>query len=406
VCEYFASKSLHSIFYVVKGGIHFPRLQYKEKKINTMSKTNMNRARWAAVFAGILLIASAHAYGAITVTSQGPMAQINTGGLPGSYVRDLGTLWNDGDPQSGAIFFCQSATTPYSILRATTTDGGLTWTSGVDTNLNNPSLASADERNPVIRDFDFNGNLTGFFGTRQGTYGGFGPNDVLFRGVSSDNGASWSGEALVSFGTGAFPGHTGLNGFIEVFKTSTGILRGYTAMNNTNDGYPNPSGTHRVESSDGGATWADMGNISLPGPGGTLNVVSANGPVFSFQDVDSGLQKMGWFLFGEGGGNRGVNLLISSDEGLSWTSGGFSFLDATIRSGDANFLSDSAVRLFYYRNTGTVPSDRQLWYEDFTLSGMSGIQPNNLTVPEPGTLTLLALGGLTGLAAVRIRRRT
>jgi hypothetical protein len=354
-----------------------------------------------AILAGLIVVATVAVSEAdITVTSQGAMTQINTAGLPGTHIRDFGTLWLENDPQSGTIFFVSSATSPFPIMRATTTDGGLTWTAGVDTDLDNPGLASADERNPVVRDFNLDGNLTGFFGTKQGVYGGgFGPNDVLFRAASSDNGASWSGEALVPFGAGAFPGHTGLNGFIEVFETSTGILRGYTAMNNIT-GSP-LSATHLVESSDGGATWIDVGNIQIPGPGGAFNVVSANGPVFWFDDVEIEQQRMGWFLYGEGGGNRGVNFLVSDDEGLSWTSGGFSFLDGTIRAGDALFLSDTEVRLFYYLNVGGAPSDRQLWYEDFTLSGMANIVPNNLTIPEPATALLLCLGGL---AAVTRRR--
>jgi len=359
-------------------------------KRSMIKELQMNR--FAMLLAGIALVVGAPAavQAGITVTSKGPMAQLNTAGLPGTHIRDLSTIWNASNGLEGTMFFCQSATTPLSIMRATTTDGGLTWTAGVDTALANPSTASGDERNPVVRDFARNGGLTGFFGTRQGVYSDY--NNVLFRAASANNGVSWTGEALVSFGTGAFPGHTGLNGFIEVFKTSTGILRGYVALNNLNDS-PS-SATHRVESSNGGATWTDMGSIAIPGPGDANNVVGANGPVFKFTDVESDQSKMGWFLYGEGTGNRGVNLLISSDEGLSWALGGFSFLDSALRSGDARFISDSEVRLFYYRNTGTIPSDRQLWYEDFRLSGMSSIQPNNLYVPEPATLVLLAAGGV------------
>ncbi len=346
----------------------------------------------------------------VTVVSNGAMAQINTAGLPDTTIRELSTLWEVGNPSNGVMFYAQSHANPLSIFRATTTDGGLSWTAGTDTNLNNPGLASPDERNPVVRDFAHNGSLVGFFGTKQGVYGGgYGPNDVLFRATSSNLGQAWSGETLVTFNAGAFPTHTGLNGFIEVFQTSGGVLRGYTAMNNIT-GTPS-SATHLVESTDNGLTWTDLGNIGIPGSAGTYNIVGANSPVFTFTDSSDGLTKMGWFVFGEGtSANRGVNFLISTDEGLTWASGGFSFSDGTIRSGDASFISDTTVRLFYYRNTGSVPSDRQLWYEDFTLGGMSNIQPNNLygdggtqAIPEPLTMAGLALG--IGSLATYLRRR-
>ncbi len=150
-------------------------------------------------------------------------------------------------------------------------------------------------------------------------------------------------------------------------------LRGYTAMNNIS-GSP-LSATRLVESNDGGATWSDLGNILIDGKD---NVVGANGPVFAFTDVDDAQTKLGWFMFGESA-HRGVHLMISTDEGLTWTAHpALSFANSTIRSGDANFISDSLVRLFYYRNTGTIPSDRQLWYQDFALAGMANISPNNL----------------------------
>lgn len=352
---------------------------------------------------------------AIVVSSLGPMQQIYSGAgngttEPGSHIREHCTLWNATDRSKGILFFAQTATSPYSIYRAETLDGGLNWTTGVDTNLVSPSVASPEERNPVIRDFDKNGLFTGLFGTKQGVYGGgFTYNDVLFHAASTDLGASWSGEALVTFNAGAFPGHTGLNGFVEVFKTSEGTLRGYTAMNNITG---NPlSATHIVESTDGGATWTDLGNIVL---GGINNVVGANGPVFSFVDTDDGQTKLGWFLFGESA-YRGVHLMISTNEGLSWTAhGALSLLDGTIRSGDANFLSDSLVRLFYHRNVGTIPSDRQLWYQDFALSGMTNIQPNNLyfesqqeIIPEPASAVVVSIGlwTLVGVSRWRALRR-
>lgn len=354
---------------------------------------------------GLVALASARSgFGAITVTSQGPMAQINGGGLPGTHIREHSTLWQQNDRNTGTIFYVDSST-GLVVTRATTTDAGLTWTAGVDTGLDTPvGAASTDERNPVVRDFDLDGNLTGFFGTKQGVYGGGNDADnVLFRAASTDNGASWSGEALTTFGGPADLGHTGMNGFIEVFEvpSSPGTLRAYTAMNNIT-GSP-LSATRLVESTDWGATWTDLGNILIDGKD---NVIGANGPVFSFNDDgDGGAEKMGWFMFGESA-HRGVHLMISTDEGLSWTAhAALSFLDATIRSGDANFLDDSTLRLFYYRNVAGSPSDRQLWYEDFTLSGMSNIMPNNLTVPEPASLTLASMGFL-GCVCLAVRRRS
>ena len=378
-------------------------------KRGNLAATAVLVAAFAAVCA-----ASQTARATIIVTSNGAMQQIYSGAgngttEPGTHVREHGTLWDANDPTKGIIFFTQSASSPRSIYRAETSDAGLNWTTGVDTNLANPSPASADERNPVVRDFDSDGNFTGFFGSLQGSGGGpYVPNQLLFTAASADTGASWSGESMVTFNTGAFPGHTGLNGFIEIFKTSSGNLRGYTAMNNIT-GSPS-SATHIVESTDGGATWTDLGNILIDGKN---NVIGANGPVFSFVDDDDGQTKMGWFMFGESA-HRGVHLMISTDEGLSWAAHtALSFSDSSIRSGDANFISDNLVRLFYYRNTGSLPSDRQLWYEDFTLSGMSNLQPNNLygagsVIPEPASIVLLALGGLAllFLGRLRLRRRS
>ena len=354
-------------------------------------------------------LAAAWAVGAtalagITVTSDGPMAQINTAGLPGTHMREHATLWQAGDPSTGLIVYVDSSSGKV-VTRATSADGGLNWTAGVDTGLTAPpGAASTDERNPVIRDFNQDGNLTGFFGTLQGSGGGsYLPDNLLFRATSTDAGASWSGESLVTFNSGAFPGQTGMNGFVEVFKTSTpGTLRGYTAMNKIIG-----SATHLVESTDGGASWTDLGTILI---GGKDNVIGANGPVFTFVDDDDSQTKMGWFMFGESA-HRGCYLMVSTDEGLNWGLDTTLFTDSTVRSGDANFLSDNKVRLFYYRNTGSIPSDRQLWYEDFKLGGMSHIVPNNLLggggpappIPEPGALGFVGLGVL-GL--VRRRRKS
>ena len=345
--------------------------------------------------AGLTVALSGVASAAITVTSNGPRAQINAAGLPGTHTREHSTLWLQGDPSTGTIFFVDSSSGKV-VKRATSADGGLTWTANVDTGLNAPAgAASTDERNPVVRDFNVDGNLTGFFGTTQGSGGAPYLNDrLLFRAASIDDGASWSGESMVTFSTGAFPSQTGMNGFIEVFKTSTpGKLRGYTAMNKIIG-----SATYIVESTDGGATWTDLGTILI---GGKNNIIGANSPVFWFTDDEDSQRKMGWFVFGEST-HRGNYLVTSTDEGLNWTLHTTLFTDSSVRSGDANFLSDSQVRLFYYRNTGSVPSDRQFWYEDFTLTGMSDIVPNNLTIPEPATMSLLALGGL---AMLKRRRR-
>jgi len=337
----------------------------------------------------------------ITVTSDGPMVQINTAGLPGTHIREHCTLWQTGDPSAGVMVYVDSSSGKV-MRRATTADGGLTWTAGVDTGLTAPvGAASTDERNPVVRDFDQDGTLTGFFGTLQGSSAPTTATSRLFRATSTDVGVSWSGESLLGFG-GADPnlGHTGTNGFIEAFETSGGGLRAYLAMNNIT-GTPS-SATRLIESADGGANWTDLGNILIDGKN---NVIGANGPVFTFVDDDDSQTKMGWLMFGESA-HRGCYLMVSTDEGLSWALHTTLFTDSTVRSGDANFLSDSKVRLFYYRNTGSVPSDRQLWYEDFTLSGMSGIEPNNLLgggappIAEPGTVGLIGLG-----LAVLVRRR-
>ncbi|HRR87595.1 MAG TPA: sialidase family protein, partial [Phycisphaerae bacterium] len=340
-----------------------------------------------SILAVAILVAAAPAgWAAITVTSNGPMQQINTAGIPGSYMREFSTIWESGNPNAGAIFYVDSASSPYTLYRASTTDGGLTWTAGQPAGLARPAgVASQNQQNPVIRDFNRDGNLTGFFGSVQGVSSGLPgyPNTLHYRAVSTATpgniGPTWSGETLISYNSGAFPGQTGLNGFIEVFETSSGTLRGYLAGNRTVN---LTSTTHLVESTDGGLTWQDMGLIQIPGPGTAFNTVGANGPVFWFTDDADGQRKMGWFCYGEGSNNRGVAFLISTDEGLSWTKQAsiFNLVDATIRSGDANFISDDTVRLFYYRNTGSVPSDRQLWYQDFTLTGMSGIVANNLTL--------------------------
>jgi len=344
--------------------------------------------------------------GAITVTSNAPWTQINSGGLPGTHIREHSTLWDENNANTGTMFYVDSSSGKV-VTRTTTTDGGLNWTAGVDTGLTTPpGAASTDERNPVVRDFNRDGNLTGFFGTLQGSPGGpYVPNKLLFTATSADNGASWSGESLVTFNAGAFPGQTGMNGFIEVFETSAGKLRGYTAMNKIIG-----SAAHIVESTDGGATWTDLGAIVI---GGKDNIIGANSPVFTFTDNDDGLTKMGWFVFGESA-HRGVHLVTSTDEGQSWGLHTTLLADSSVRSGDANFLSDTQLRLFYYRNTGSSPSNRQLWYEDYTLSGMSKIVPNNLTgsgggptpiIPEPATIAVWALLGLSWAALGVWRRR-
>lgn len=360
------------------------------------------------VLAAVVAIPTTQSRGE-SVSSLGAMQQINSSGLPGTHVGEFCTLWEIGDPTKGLLFYANPATSPTQVFRATTTDGGKTWSSGVSAGLQNPGSASLDVRNPVVRDFRHNGSFVGFFGTKQGVYGsGYGPNDVLFRGDSADEGQDWSGESLVLFDSGAFAGHTGLNGFVEVFETSTGLLRAYTAMNNA----VGARYTRLVESSDGGATWTDMGTIAVPGPGSVNNVVSANGPVFRYSDGSQ--TKLGWFVFGESNNNRGVNFLVSTDEGLTWTSGGFSIQDNTIRSGDANFIDDDTVRLFYYRNvSGGSPSDRQLWYQDFDLDGFHDIQPSNLyysgggaVIPEPSAMVAIVGMAVIGLAGWLWRRRT
>jgi hypothetical protein len=337
----------------------------------------------------VLLVISRTSFGTITVIPSGDMVQINAGGLPATQVGESSILWQFNNPMRGTLFYVNKVDPvdpTFRIFRATTTDGGKTWTPGVSTGLSNPSAISQDERNPVVRDLHQTGILTGFFGTKQGTFPPpFGPNEILFRAASDDNGITWPGSSLITFNSGAFPGHTGLNGFVEVFQTSSGILRGYVAMNNINDGQPYPSATHLVESSDDGATWFDIGNIQIPGPGGFFNVVGANGPVFTFKDSDNNQTKMGWFVFGDGPGNRGVRLLISSDEGLSWAPSGFVIQDSNMLSGDANFMSDSLVRLFYHRGANPDLSNQQFYYQDFTFTGMTDIQPNNIFVNQPPT---------------------
>ncbi len=176
----------------------------------------------------ITLTTGGTAFGTDSITvTPGSMLQINTSGLPGTHIREFSTIWDKNDPNKGAIFFVDSIADPAMVIRkATTTDGGLTWTVGAATGLFTPGGAAdlGQQRNPVVRDFFQDGNLTGFFGTKQGVYGGGNDaNNVLFRAASIDNGSSWSGESLVTFGASPQTlGHTGMNGFIEVFLTSSG----------------------------------------------------------------------------------------------------------------------------------------------------------------------------------------
>jgi hypothetical protein len=348
------------------------------------------------------------AWGSIAVTSNGAAKQLTGSELPSTTLKEFSMLWESSNPNNGLIVYTTPSASPYYQYRSTTSTAGLNWSPGMDTGLVNPHAApqpSADVRNAVVRDFDQNGNLVGFFGTRQGTYGGsFGANDVLFRATSSDGGVTWSDETMITFNSGAFSGQTGINGFVEVFETTSGILRGYLAGNATLSN----TTTHLVESSDGGLTWTDKGLITIPGAGTTNSVVSANSPVFWFTDLDDGILKLGWLVFGEGNG-RGVNLLVSTDEGLTWTREQ-SFANANIRSGDANFISDNTVRLFYYESVSSVA---QTWYEDFTITGAENIRPNNLTsgpettdvVPEPSSLCAWCVLAVVGLVSRRGARR-
>jgi len=81
------------------------------------------------VMAIVIIVVIGQTALAITVIPiPGTKVQINTGGLPGTSIREFSMIWQANDPKAGIIFFTQSATSPLSIFRAVTCDGGLTWT--------------------------------------------------------------------------------------------------------------------------------------------------------------------------------------------------------------------------------------------------------------------------------------